>query len=129
MAARARSIGRPLSMTPLIDVIFLLLLFFMLTSTFTRFSEIELPLSGGAAASDPSGTLIFLRASETELLLNGQEVSFESLKASLAAAPAETSKTLIVSATQEATTQRLVDILASIRGVPDVSVSFLGGTR
>ena len=37
---------RRLSMTSLIDVIFLLLLFFMLTSTFTRFSEVELTAAG-----------------------------------------------------------------------------------
>lgn len=43
---------RPLSLTPLIDVIFLLLLFFMLSSTFTRFAEVE--ISGGRASSEAS---------------------------------------------------------------------------
>ena len=33
---------KPLSLTSLIDVIFLLLLFFMLTSTFTRFARVEI---------------------------------------------------------------------------------------
>ena len=43
---------RKLSMTSLIDVIFLLLLFFMLTSTFTRFAELDLAAaSGGGGAS------------------------------------------------------------------------------
>ncbi|WP_367714863.1 biopolymer transporter ExbD [Nitratireductor sp. GISD-1A_MAKvit] len=37
---------KPLSLTSLIDVIFLLLLFFMLSSTFTRFASVE--ISGGA---------------------------------------------------------------------------------
>lgn len=37
--------GRRLSLTSLIDVIFLLLLFFMLSSTFTKFSEVE--ITGG----------------------------------------------------------------------------------
>ncbi|UUP15978.1 biopolymer transporter ExbD [Nitratireductor thuwali] len=43
---------RPLSLTPLIDVIFLLLLFFMLSSTFTRFAEVE--ISGGRAGNGAS---------------------------------------------------------------------------
>ncbi|WP_265517981.1 biopolymer transporter ExbD [Nitratireductor luteus] len=43
---------RPLSLTPLIDIIFLLLLFFMLSSTFTRFSEVE--ISGGRAGAQAS---------------------------------------------------------------------------
>ena len=40
-------------MTSLIDVIFLLLLFFMLTSTFSKFAEIELAAatSGAGAAT------------------------------------------------------------------------------
>ena len=42
---RRRRSGR-LSMTSLIDVIFLLLLFFMLTSTFSKFSEVELAAEG-----------------------------------------------------------------------------------
>ena len=43
-------------MTSLIDVIFLLLLFFMLSSTFSKFSEIELTAGGsgpGRAAETP----------------------------------------------------------------------------
>jgi biopolymer transport protein ExbD len=40
---------RPLSLTSLIDVIFLLLLFFMLSSTFTRFAAVD--VTGGRAAA------------------------------------------------------------------------------
>ncbi len=40
-------------MTSLIDVIFLLRLFFMLSSTFSRFAEVELT-AAGASASAPS---------------------------------------------------------------------------
>ncbi|MEM8921756.1 MAG: biopolymer transporter ExbD, partial [Pseudomonadota bacterium] len=45
---RVRRRGRS-SITSLIDVIFLLLLFFMLASTFTRFSEVDI---AAASASD-----------------------------------------------------------------------------
>jgi len=44
--------GRRLSLTSLIDVIFLLLLFFMLSSTFTKFSEVE--ITGGRSGFNPS---------------------------------------------------------------------------
>lgn len=52
---------RPLSLTSLIDIIFLLLLFFMLSSTFTRFGEVA--ITGGrasATAGDPPDILIRL---------------------------------------------------------------------
>jgi biopolymer transport protein ExbD len=41
---------RPLSLTSLVDVIFLLLLFFMLSSTFTRFATVD--VAGGRASAD-----------------------------------------------------------------------------
>lgn len=62
---------RPVSLTSLIDVIFLLLLFFMLSSTFTRFSEVE--ISGGragtASAEQPD---ILMRIDGEEWMVNGQ---------------------------------------------------------
>ena len=42
---------RAVSLTALIDVIFLLVLFFMLSSTFTRFAKVEI---SGAPATTPS---------------------------------------------------------------------------
>ena len=50
---------RRLSMTSLIDVIFLLLLFFMLSSTFTRFAELELAAGGTGGSPMPSGRCLF----------------------------------------------------------------------
>ena len=38
-------VRRQISVTSLIDVIFLLLLFFMLSSTFSKFADVELSLS------------------------------------------------------------------------------------
>ena len=53
MALRRARQRRRASITSLIDVIFLLLLFFMLASTFSKYSEIELAsLPGGAPAED-----------------------------------------------------------------------------
>lgn len=61
---------RPLSLTSLIDIIFLLLLFFMLSSTFTRFGEVA--ITGGRAtisAGNPPDVLI--RLSEESWSVNG----------------------------------------------------------
>ena len=48
-------------MTPLIDVIFLLLLFFMLSSTFTRFSDVEMEIGGGGGGATTVDGAAFLR--------------------------------------------------------------------
>lgn len=114
-------------MTSLIDVIFLLLLFFMLSSTFSRFAEVELSgaSAGGARGSDvPRG---FLQLGETSLRVNGREVGPGALEARLAAiAPEAERLQVIVSLQDDVTAQRLTDLLVILRGIDRLSVSVLG---
>ena len=51
---------RPISLTPLIDVVFILLMFFMLTSTFTRWKAVDLrlPIAGSDASSEQPQALL-----------------------------------------------------------------------
>jgi biopolymer transport protein ExbD len=66
----------PLSLTPLIDVVFLLLIFFMLASTFLKFSA--LPISGSAGGAGPAkiDTIALLQLSAGgSLTLNGSPVT------------------------------------------------------
>ena len=63
-------------MTSLIDVIFLLLLFFMLTSTFSKFSEVPLAAAGsGAVAQASDAKPVFLQLGPDTLRLNGDEIA------------------------------------------------------
>ncbi len=114
-------------MTSLIDVIFLLLLFFMLTSTFTRFAEIDLAAAsagGGAAEVRP----VFLRLAAERLSLNGRALSLEELPWLLAEQGAEEGLPVLVSLDGEVTAQRLTDVLATLRGVAGLRVTVLGGS-
>ncbi len=43
-------VRKPLPLVPLVDVVFLLLMFFMLSSTFTRFGDLDLLRNPSAAA-------------------------------------------------------------------------------
>ena len=107
-------------MTPLIDVIFLLLLFFMLSSTFSRFGEIELSsATSGGAASDAPSERAFVQLGATRLALNGAPVTPEELAARVEAGQ------VLISMDNDATAQHLVDILALLRGREDLSVLVL----
>lgn len=109
---------RRLSLTPLIDVIFLLLLFFMLSSTFSNYGEIELTgTSGGGSA--PAERPWFLQLGEARLTLNGTAVPL--------GAVAETvgQGRVLVSLDDATTSQRLVDLLAALRGRPGLTVTVL----
>ena len=113
-------------MTSLIDVIFLLLLFFMLSSTFSKFAEIELRLGGsGGASGPPADRTFFLRLAEGGITLNGQVTQTEGLADRLRAdGPGPTA--LIVSVTETAKAQGLADVLAALRGLPNLSLSVIG---
>ena len=58
MVFRPRKSGKEvvLNMTPLIDVLFLLLIFFMLTGTFKRVGELELQLPDSSTSAPFQGT-------------------------------------------------------------------------
>jgi biopolymer transport protein ExbD len=66
---------RRLSMTSLIDVIFLLLLFFMLSSTFTRFASVELAAPASAGGSGRQTADIIVKPGDEEWRINGVSVS------------------------------------------------------
>ncbi len=82
-----------LSVTPLIDVLFLLIIFFMLTGTFKRFGELELrlPSSETATAADPGGSGGQLELVVTEAggyALDGLAIDASELESRLRAAHA-----------------------------------------
>ncbi|WP_299706456.1 biopolymer transporter ExbD [uncultured Tateyamaria sp.] len=125
--ARTRRVRR-LSMTSLIDVIFLLLLFFMLTSTFSKFAEVELTAGGSGQAAAPAGVPpLFLQVGEEMLALNGERLGIALLEASLReTVQAAEMQPLIVSLQGGVTAQRLTDVLVVLRTVQGLRVTVLG---
>ncbi|MBO6867115.1 MAG: biopolymer transporter ExbD [Thalassococcus sp.] len=125
---RRRRLRRRLSMTSLIDVIFLLLLFFMLSSTFSRFAEVELAASGSGQASQPI-TPAFLSLKPESLSLNGVVTDIQGIGPALAAFRSEEEElTLLISLKTGVTAQRLTDVLATLRPLPSLRVMVLGAS-
>lgn len=112
-------------MTSLIDVIFLLLLFFMLSSTFTKYGEIELlgaaPESGVAAPE-----ILFLSLGTERLLLNGQPLDATELAERLQQEESEDPRVVLINLDKDVTSQQLMDVLAILRSVAGVRTSVLG---
>jgi biopolymer transport protein ExbD len=87
---KRKAVDLNLNVTSLIDVLFLLLIFFMLTSTFKRAGELELNLPESSTArpagvgSATQGVDLVLTEKGT-LMLDGAPVTFETLPAGLRA--------------------------------------------
>ncbi len=114
-------------MTSLIDVIFLLLLFFMLSSTFSRFAEVELSAAGSGTERSSDVKMSFLQLGATSLRVNGNEVALEALPdAFTALARGAETLPVIVSLRDDVTAQRLTDLLVILRGIDRLSIRVLG---
>lgn len=109
-----------MSLTPLVDVIFLLLLFFMLSSTFAKFGEIELSAAGAGSASSVAQTeRVFIQLGAERLVLNGAATELDELADALQPGQA------LVSVDGDTSAQRIVDLLVRLRGIDGLNVVVL----
>jgi biopolymer transport protein ExbD len=112
---RAR-IHTHLEMAPLIDVVFLLLIFFMLTTTFMvqEAVELQIPQSETAGEADPSALVIVL--SHSDLTFNGESVSLEELKNTLVEPlQSDSDRAVTLMTDAEMPVQRILQVMDSIR--------------
>jgi len=118
------------SLTPLIDVVFILLLFFMLTTQFDRRQAMTLsvPVSGSAAVPAETESLVLALGSDGRVALDGEgSVELRTLGRQALVSEARTLGTpvvVVVVAEDEVDLQtftRLMDTLAAL-GFVDVAV-------
>ena len=128
MEHRSYKVKKRLALTSLIDIIFLLLLFLMLTSTFSKFSEIELSVATTAAKNKVSDNILFLRVSAVRIDLNSGEVEMNSLAKSIKSFTQNAKASLVISMDQDVTSQRLVDILGIVANIEGLSVNLIGSS-
>ena len=116
---------RRVSLTPLIDVVFILLLFFMLASSFVEWREIDLNVAGKASTPQQDNKPLLIRVTHEGLILQGEQLShqafLEKIKVLLVNNP-----DLIVALQPQANValQHIVTLLDQMRDQGVKSVSF-----
>jgi biopolymer transport protein ExbD len=88
-----------LDMTPLIDVVFLLLIFFMLTASFTQAQRLKVDLpqaEQGESTQDQSKDWVIEIDAQGRYALNGEALAAEDLTARLQALPDRTENTVVL---------------------------------
>ena len=86
MAGRRNKRHAEIDITPLIDVLFMLIIFFVLTASFVQGKlDVQLP-SGEESSVDMQGAVIVTVAADRKIFWNGREVTKEELKKLTAAA-------------------------------------------
>ncbi|MGL6110717.1 MAG: ExbD/TolR family protein [Rubrivivax sp.] len=119
-----------INLIPFIDVLLVILIFLMLSTTYSRFTELQLTLPAANAEQmrERPGQIVVAIASDGRTLLNGRAVdgrSVEVLTAELSAAAAgRADMVLIISADALTTHQSVINVLDAARRAGLARLSF-----
>lgn len=106
-----------IGLTPLIDVVFILLIFFMLASNFRDWRAIGLDTPGRGGGRGDGTTVVLLLAADGRTVLDGEAVGTEELGRRLVALAArDEPPPVVVRAEPGVALQRAVDALTAARG-------------
>jgi biopolymer transport protein ExbD len=123
MALKRTRPRRRASITSLIDVIFLLLLFFMLASSFSKFSEVEISSTTAAAGQTSDNPILILTIGTDTLLLDGKPIPLSHLTYRLEIFENDNRVPIVaVKLVDEVPTQTLIDVLAELKRTPWIEV-------
>jgi biopolymer transport protein ExbD len=115
-----------ISLTPLIDVVFLLLIFFMLASTFLHYNGLDLAGGrSGAAQKNELEQLVLVRIKNGAVLdINGKPIHLSQLTGELEALGRDKELKVAIKPMEGVKVQDVVDVIerARIKAVRDVMV-------
>lgn len=114
MRFKARQKRKPLGLTSLIDVIFLLLLFFMLASSFTRYQALEVASGGQGGGADVKPAFLRIHSAE-RIDLNGVALQKPELAEKFANLSGDKPVVVAIWSGPDANVQDVVDVMSAAR--------------
>ena len=116
------------SLTPMIDVVFLLLIFFMLVARFgvDKVIDINLPSALGQSSQYEGAPRLVEIKSGNIVSLNGTQISLDQLSSKLSQLMPSPDALIIIRSSEEANTQDLLDVLLYLKSEKIMNVSVLG---
>ncbi len=108
---------RRISLTPLIDLVFILLVFFILQTSFIQFRTLGVPVPADNPQGESSGQVLAIDVfPDGKLWLQGETLSVKKLGAYLHLLGADGETTVLVRAGDDVTLQLLVRVLDQLHG-------------
>jgi biopolymer transport protein ExbD len=116
-------------MTPMIDVVFLLLIFFMVSTVFVDFSkkmDINLPTSKSSSLDESTKTLEVEMSKDKKIFLSGKPLTLLGLETTLAKMEFKDKKpSAIIRADKSLPYGDVIQVMGLLqkKGIPDISVA------
>lgn len=103
-----------IDLTPMIDIVFNLLIFFMVSTTLTDtpIIKVNLPKSSEASQTEQTDAIFITLANEGKIFLNKEEVVVDELKSKLkeiSLEPSATDNVVVIRADEEVPTKKLIE--------------------
>lgn len=116
-----------IDMTPMLDVVFILLIFFIVTASFVKEAGIDVNRPEAATSVKKERANILVAISDKgDIWINKRKVDVRSVQANIERLKAENPQgTVVIQADKKATTDTLIKVMDSARaaGVYDVSIA------
>jgi biopolymer transport protein ExbD len=116
-----------INMTPMLDVVFIMLIFFIVTASFVKEAGIDVnrPEAATAVKKDRANILIAI-SDKGEIWINKRRIDVRAVQANIERLHAENPQgTVVIQADKKATTETLIKVMDASRaaGVYDVSIA------
>lgn len=116
-----------INMTPLIDMVFILLIFFIVTTSFVKETGVDVnrPAADTAVKKERANILIAIRDND-EIWIDNRQIDRRAVRANVERLHAENPEgAVIIMADEDARTGILIEVMdqARLAGVPDVSIA------
>ncbi|QPJ66462.1 MAG: biopolymer transporter ExbD [Candidatus Nitrohelix vancouverensis] len=117
-----------LDLTPLIDVVFLLLIFFMVSTVFVDFNrrmDLTLPSSKASTPNEPSKQLNIEMTIDHKIYFSGAQVTVQQLEEMFAKMEPEKKKSAVIHADKGLSFGKVVEVMGVLNAehVEDVSIA------
>ncbi len=116
-----------IDMTPMLDVVFIMLIFFIVTASFVKEAGIDVnrPEAATAVKKDRANILIAI-SDKGEIWINKRRIDVRAVQANIERLHAENPQgTVVIQADEKSTTETLIKVMDASRaaGVYDVSIA------
>lgn len=128
LRSRALARRRAISLTPLIDVVFILLVFFMLASSFLDWRHIALQTPSGPAAGASMTGALLIEVRHDAVRLAGETLPLDVLVERVTMRLAEDpGRRVLIAPAPGVSLQRAIDVLDRLSAAGAVDISLVGG--
>jgi biopolymer transport protein ExbD len=115
-----------ISLTPLIDVVFILLLFFMLSSTFSRWQQIPLQTPAASESQTPRLAVLKIQSNTGEIVIDGNTVRVSNADELQRIVQQYAESRLVLMAAKGITVQTIVNVMDALKQSGASHISFAG---